>query len=121
MGKISGQCLCGALEFRIGGKIKDTSACYCKMCRVQGGVFCSGVIDGKITFENTQTLKWYRSSDKAERGFCGTCGASLFWRALDEQETWDVNLAAIDLEINQLGKHIYTDHGTPYTTISEET
>ena len=25
-------------------------------------------------------LKWYRSSDVAERGFCGNCGSNLFYR-----------------------------------------
>ncbi len=27
-------------------------------------------------------LRWYQSSDKAERAFCGRCGASLAWRKL---------------------------------------
>jgi hypothetical protein len=27
------------------------------------------------------TLKWYKSSDIAERGFCSECGASLFYKA----------------------------------------
>jgi len=26
-------------------------------------------------------LKWFQSSPQARRGFCGTCGASLFWQA----------------------------------------
>ncbi len=25
-------------------------------------------------------LRWYASSDTAERGFCGQCGSNLFWR-----------------------------------------
>jgi hypothetical protein len=25
-------------------------------------------------------LRWYRSSSNAERGFCGQCGSSLFWK-----------------------------------------
>ena len=24
-------------------------------------------------------MTWYRSSDTARRGFCGTCGSNLFW------------------------------------------
>lgn len=24
-------------------------------------------------------LAWYRSSDKAQRGFCSVCGSALFW------------------------------------------
>jgi hypothetical protein len=26
------------------------------------------------------TLKWFRSSETAERGFCSNCGSNLFWR-----------------------------------------
>jgi hypothetical protein len=26
-------------------------------------------------------LNWYEASEIAKRGFCGTCGATLFWRA----------------------------------------
>jgi hypothetical protein len=26
------------------------------------------------------TLRWFRSSEQAERGFCGVCGSNLFWR-----------------------------------------
>ena len=25
-------------------------------------------------------LKWYRSSERASRGFCRQCGSSLFWK-----------------------------------------
>jgi len=31
--------------------------------------------------ESAGALKWYRSSEKSERGFCGDCGTPLFWRA----------------------------------------
>jgi hypothetical protein len=26
------------------------------------------------------SLKWFQSSPQARRGFCNTCGASLFWQ-----------------------------------------
>jgi hypothetical protein len=29
----------------------------------------------------TDGLKWYRSSDIAQRGFCQECGSVLFWQA----------------------------------------
>ena len=30
--------------------------------------------------QNDEGLRWYRSSSTAERGFCATCGSSVFWR-----------------------------------------
>lgn len=33
-----------------------------------------------LTIERSDGLAWYRSSEAAERGFCRTCGAQLFWK-----------------------------------------
>jgi hypothetical protein len=33
--------------------------------------------------DQAETLRWYRSSEKAERGFCSRCGSNLFWRKVD--------------------------------------
>jgi hypothetical protein len=30
---------------------------------------------------SSDNLTWYASSSTAERGFCATCGSTLFWRA----------------------------------------
>jgi len=30
-------------------------------------------------------LTWFRSSDRAERGFCATCGSNLFWREMNSR------------------------------------
>ncbi len=32
-----------------------------------------------VTIHGAETLSWYRSSEKVRRGFCSTCGSSLFW------------------------------------------
>lgn len=33
-----------------------------------------------LEMQNDEGLRWYRSSSTAERGFCVTCGSSIFWR-----------------------------------------
>jgi hypothetical protein len=33
-------------------------------------------------------LKWYRSSDKARRGFCSECGGSVFWERFTGEQMW---------------------------------
>ena len=35
-----------------------------------------------IKFIKKRTLKWFRSSKKARRGFCKRCGASMFFKFL---------------------------------------
>ena len=33
-----------------------------------------------LAISGAQSLRWFASSDDAQRGFCGTCGSALFWR-----------------------------------------
>lgn len=39
----------------------------------------SAVAKNSLTITGHDSLKWYDSSAHARRGFCGNCGASLFW------------------------------------------
>lgn len=54
-------------------------ACHCDMCRQHtSSMFMSLAVDeGSLSFEGP--LKTYRSSEWAERGFCETCGSTLFY------------------------------------------
>ena len=33
-------------------------------------------------------VAWFRSSAKIQRGFCSTCGASLFWDTIGSDGIW---------------------------------
>ena len=80
-----GSCLCGAVAFTIDAPLGDPLACHCKQCRQQSGHFFSAVAAAKeaVHFDRDDGLEWYRASDIATRGFCGTCGSTLFWRSDD--------------------------------------
>ena len=39
-------------------------------------------LEENITFVNKKTLKWFKSSNIAKRGFCSTCGASIFYKKI---------------------------------------
>ncbi len=32
-----------------------------------------------VTIQGAEHVRWFRSSPKVRRGFCSTCGSSLFW------------------------------------------
>jgi hypothetical protein len=50
------------------------------MCRRWNGVAFVGVQCGEnVEFEGEEHVVRYRSSEWAERGFCGRCGSSLFF------------------------------------------
>jgi len=77
----TGRCLCGGVRFTVTGLQDTVSVCHCAMCRRwSGGPMMAFNQTGGVAFQADQTLTWYRSSEWAERGFCSTCGASLFYR-----------------------------------------
>ena len=78
----TGGCLCGGVRYRVNGEMSDANACHCSQCaRTTGHVLVSAdCAAADLTLEEAETLRWYRSSEKAERGFCSGCGSNLFWR-----------------------------------------
>lgn len=75
-----GGCLCGAVTYKITSEVTQTGACHCSMCRAwSGGVYLAIEVppDG---LEVHGTPAVFKSSDWAERAFCGTCGSSLWYR-----------------------------------------
>lgn len=83
MEKHPGGCLCGAVRYVARGPLRDVVYCHCSQCRRQTGLYyaATAVEKSDLTLENPAALRWYAASDYAERGFCGTCGSALFWRA----------------------------------------
>jgi len=75
-----GSCLCGAVSFEVAGDLPGPDACHCTQCRKHSGhVFAStDVPRAAVTVHGAENLTWY-PTQKARRGFCSTCGSSLFW------------------------------------------
>jgi hypothetical protein len=74
------------VRYKVSGKLRDVLECHCAMCRRSHGHVAAYTAVPKANLELTDDsgLKWYRSSDKARRGFCGTCGGTLFWDPLQK-------------------------------------
>ena len=83
-----GGCLCGAVRFKINGKLRPIINCHCGQCLHTHGHYAaySAVEKNNIQFVSDSGLKWFRSSNEARRGFCQECGASLFWERLGENK-----------------------------------
>lgn len=81
MGDHTGSCLCGGVKYRISGPLREIIACHCNQCRKTSGHYVAATqcAAEDMTIEG-ETLRWFRSSETAERGFCGRCGSNLFWR-----------------------------------------
>lgn len=81
----SGGCQCGAVRFRIKGRLGDASICHCRMCQKAFGGFYAPLVsvrDAKLSWTRGQPTK-FRSSNFVERGFCANCGTPLTYEAPD--------------------------------------
>jgi hypothetical protein len=78
----AGSCLCGEVAFEVDGALRPVIGCHCHQCRKQTGHFlaATGAKLAHFTLTSDASLKWYRASDTARRGFCGACGSTLFWQ-----------------------------------------
>jgi len=64
-------------------------------------------------------LKWYRSSETAERGFCSDCGGNLFWRR-DNSDTISIFAGTLDQPSGlSLTEHICVADKADYYEITD--
>jgi len=85
----TGGCLCGAVRFSATGRLRGIVYCHCSQCRRQSGHFyaATSVPDARLSVQGSEEITWFRSSEKARRGFCRICGSALFWKHADRAET----------------------------------
>jgi len=86
-------CLCGGIKIKIIGKLRPVINCHCSQCLKTHGNYAAytSCTEDRIEFINKKTLKWYHSSKIAKRGFCSTCGASMFYKLLKNK---NISIAA---------------------------
>jgi hypothetical protein len=87
------------------------------MCRKTSGHYWAStdVPRDAVTIADEDKVSWFRSSEKVRRGFCSTCGSSLFWD-VEGRERLAIAMGAFDPPTGtQLEKHIFvTDKGDYY-------
>jgi len=117
----TGRCLCGGVQYELHGPLRNVTACHCGQCRQTSGhhVAMTEVANAALVLKVSDTLRWYRSSTFAERGFCGTCGGNLFWRGLDG-DTTSVTAGTLDLPTGLvIDRHIYVAFKADYYPIED--
>ncbi len=122
MSTISGSCLCKGVSFLIKGELRPVSYCYCSQCRKTHGVMgpYTRAAHKDIEFTSDNTLKWYQSSEHAERGFCDTCGASIFWHVMGT-DTSAISAGTIDQPSGLTqGGHIYTEDAPDFYPLPDD-
>jgi hypothetical protein len=116
-GQFAGSCLCGAVSFTVTGPLPSPTACHCTKCRKHSGHFeaSTDVSRVAVSVQGGQHLTWYHSSEKVRRGFCSTCGSSLFWDPI-HRDWIGIAMGAFDQPTNtKLKMHIFVkDKGDYY-------
>jgi hypothetical protein len=115
----TGGCLCGDVRYRVRGRLRPVVNCHCGQCRRTHGHFAAYTTASKVMLELLEEagLRWYGSSPGVRRGFCGTCGGSVFWERADGPT---VSIAAGTLDaptgLATVG-HIYTAEAGDYYAV----
>jgi hypothetical protein len=81
----TGGCQCGAVRFRVEGRLANVSVCHCRMCQKAFGNFYAPLATapaGGLTWTRGEP-KRFRSSSHVRRGFCAECGTPLTFEAPD--------------------------------------
>ncbi|MBX2824023.1 MAG: GFA family protein, partial [Gammaproteobacteria bacterium] len=83
---LTASCLCGGIQLELHGNLRPVVNCHCSQCLKTHGNFAAytNLPRSAVHYVKQDTLRWYRSSDSAQRGFCNGCGASVFWSRDDD-------------------------------------
>jgi hypothetical protein len=117
-----GSCLCGAVRFEVACELRPPDACHCTQCRKHSGhIFVStDVPRAAVTVHGSENVAWYRSSEKARRGFCAKCGSSLFWDPIGKDWT-GIAMGAFDKPTNtRLHIHVNVADKGDYYDITDD-
>lgn len=120
---ITGSCLCGGVSFELSGTLRPSVACHCSQCRKTSGHYWSAtqVTADQFKLTSEQTLTWFQSSKTAKRGFCNTCGSSLFWMHDNDDGAISIASGALDGPTNlTTEKHIFVKDKGDYYDIADK-
>ena len=122
---IAGACLCGDVRFEAALPSLWCAHCHCSQCQRfhgAGVVTWVGFPEGAVTFTVGESkVSWYSSSAPAQRGFCGACGSSMFFRS----ERWpgELHIARANL-VGTLDRepegHVYYDSHVHWLELADK-
>lgn len=116
-----GSCICGAVRFTVDAELRAPDACHCVQCRKFSGHYFAStdVLRSALRIDGEEHLRWHHSRPQVRRGFCETCGSSLFWDPV-ELESIAIAMGAFDGPTGtQLSKHIFVGERGDYYAIAD--
>jgi hypothetical protein len=116
-----GGCLCGGVRYQVKGTLRGVVACHCSQCRRTSGHHAAMTSAPSENIELTVSdhLRWYKSSENAERGFCDRCGGNLFWKQAGRDDV-SVTAGTLDAPTHlSVEQHIFVADKSDYYSIND--
>lgn len=115
----TGHCLCGDIGFTAQLPSKWVAHCHCTRCQRAGGaafVTWVGMDEHDCNIHDPHArLRWYRSSDQGERGFCNRCGSTLLFRSQRWPGELHITLANFNGPVDRAPEaHVFWDTRVPW-------
>lgn len=122
---MTGECLCGAVQFESEGPLGPITLCHCQQCRrAHGSAFSASAPVQAIRFRITagaDRVTEYESRPGKYRAFCRTCGSPLYSRVDAIPGILRLRVGAIN---EPLGKapsaHEYVGSGADWFEITDQ-
>jgi len=125
MSDFEGRCLCGAVRFSATPPSLFFAHCHCRWCReAHGAPFVSwvGIAEDRFRLApGSDQLRWYQSSPQSRRGFCATCGTSLFFASTVCPGEIHVERSAIRSPVDREPQcHVFYDQHASWAVVGDE-
>lgn len=111
----AGGCMCGAIRFRIADAPTRYGVCNCETCRRWTGSALLGmtVPRDRIAWEQgADKIARRKTSDWAERAWCGDCGSTLYYHLTlpDQDQNYEMSVGLFDdVSGLEMGRELFTD------------
>lgn len=119
---IKGACFCGAITYKVEGRLRDARSCHCSMCRkafsAQASAYALVEPDEFSWLSGENFLTLYESKNGAGLQFCRICGSTLCGTFNGEIKGVTLGCVEGDPKI-EIGMHIFTDSKASWEIIPE--
>lgn len=116
----NGSCLCGQITFTVDGPMRAVVFCHCQQCRKTSGHYVAATSAPRDKITISGNVSWYHASDDARRGFCATCGSSVFWDR-HKANYLSIHAGVLDGDTELYAKgHIFCADKGDYYELSDE-
>ena len=116
-----GGCECGAVRYEVTGTMRKVVYCHCTQCQRTSGFYVAATACATedLHLLNDAGLRWYQSSEIADRGFCEVCGSSVFYRA-NHGKHISIMAGTLDAPTGLVSReHIHVDDAGDYYSIDD--